>query len=359
MAKVKENKPKKIKDLTKEEIEARLKIIPRICQEDDSYVRHYPQIVEKAMKQLEKQLWFSSEMKVELDRMQLLYDLSEEQLHTVKYILSIFLKYELLVGNFWKTVAETFPRHEVKIGSSVFEMTERAIHAEFYDQINKVLGLDTDEHYKSWTQDPELAERVKWLDSLLESEDKILATSIFSMTETALLFSLFAVLKSFQTSGMNLIPVIVRGTNQSAVDEDLHGQASADIINTYYAEIGVDITQDTERYSKILEALHWVRDHEHRIIDKAIIGDSLNGHSKASFKLFTDYRLNVYCERLGIPSQFTVDPKDCPVIDWFEKNTYAYKMVDFFSTGVGMEYETAWDTHSMVEAFCKGEVNAN
>lgn len=316
---------------------------PRICTPTDSYTRHYPVIVELAEKQLEKQFWTSNEMKVELDKMQLLYELSEEQFHAVKTVLHLFLRYELMVGRFWEdTVAKTFPRPEVQLACSVVAMTERAIHAEFYNQLNVVLGMDKDEDYTAYTNDEELNNRVQWLDSVLAGEDKILSTIIFSMTETSLLFSSFAVLKSFQSNGHNLIPVIVRGTNQSAIDEDLHGTISAEIINNYYKEIGENLVDDEVRYSAVIEAVHKAYEHECRIIDMAFLKDTLNGVKKQEMKEFVKYRLNVYLERIQLPHQFEVG--ECSIIDWFEKNTYSYKMVDFFTKGVGSEYESSWDT---------------
>lgn len=192
----------------------------RITTPTNSYTKHYSNISNLALKQFEKQFWTSSEMKVHLDKMQLLYELSPEQLHTVKTVLGLFVHYELKVGDFWQVVAKTFPRPEVKLAASVIDATERGIHAEFYAQVNEQLGLDTDEHYLSYTQDPVLNSRAEWLDSILRGEDRILGIIIFSMTETALLFSSFSILKSFQSNGYNLIPVIARGTNQSAIDED-------------------------------------------------------------------------------------------------------------------------------------------
>lgn len=316
---------------------------PRICQPTDSYARYYPEIVELANRQLEKQFWTSSEMVVELDKMQLLYELSEEQFHAVKTVLHLFLRYELMVGRFWEdTVAKTFPRPEVQLASSVIAMTERAIHAEFYNQLNIILGMDKDEDYTAYVDDPELNERVEWMDDLLAQEDKILSTVIFSMTETALLFSSFAILKSFQSNGNNLIPVIVRGTNQSAIDEDLHGMLSAEIINNYYKELGSPLKEDIERVSKINEAVDYAYAHECRIIDMAFLGDTLNNVSRKEMKEFVKYRLNVYLERIHLPPKFEVG--ECSIIDWFEKNTYSYKMVDFFTKGVGSEYESSWNT---------------
>ncbi len=327
--------------------------LPKICTPTDSYSRHYPKLIELANKQLEEQFWTSTEMVVELDRMQLLYELTEEQLHAVKTVLHLFLRYELMVGRFWEdVVAKTFPRPEVQLAASVVAMTERAIHAEFYNQLNVVLGLDTDEHYLSYVDDPELNDRVEWLGKLLSQEDKILATIIFSMTETALLFSSFAVLKSFQSNGYNMLPVIVRGTNQSAIDEDLHGVISAEIINTYYKELGSSLLEDTVRYSAVKEAVMFAYEHECRIIDMAFLADTLNGVDKQDMKEFVKYRLNVYLERLQLPKMF--DVVDCTIVDWFEKNTYSYKLIDFFTKGQGSEYESSWDGAGFIKAW---EVN--
>lgn len=329
-------------------------MVTRIETETDSYARYYPEIVRLANKQLEEQFWTSSEMIVELDRMQLLYELTPDQLHAVKYILSLFVRYELNVGDMWKRVAEVFPRPEVKMAASVIEMVERAIHAEFYNQLNVQLGIDTDEHYLAYTKDPILYERAKWIGDLLKNDDDpILGIIIFSMTETALLFSSFAILKSFQSNGYNMLPVIVRGTNQSAVDEDLHGQISAEIINTYYSELGYPLSEDKKRCADILMAVDYAFAHECRIIDTAIRGDYFNGVPKQEYKEFVKRRLNIYLERIGLPPRFEVG--ECSIVNWFELNTYAYKMVDFFTPGVGMEYESSWDDDGFVRGWKEGK----
>lgn len=325
-------------------------MLTKIQTPTDSYERHYPKLVELANKQLEEQLWFSSEMIVELDRMQLLYELTPEQLHAVKTVLTFFVRYELNVGDMWKRIAEIFPRPEVKLAASVVEMVERAVHAEFYDQPNKQLGLDNDEHYLAFTKDPELKERADWLSGLLNNkEDEILGVIIFSMTETALLFSSFAIFKSFQSNGYNLIPVIARGTNQSAIDEDLHGIISAEIINTYYEELGTSLFEDKKRYEQVVKAVHYAYEHECRIIDIAIPGDKFNGIDKQEYKEFVKHRLNIYLERLGLPHEFVVGA--CSITDWFELNTYAYKVIDFFSAGMGMEYESSWDETGFIRGW--------
>jgi ribonucleotide reductase beta subunit family protein with ferritin-like domain len=317
----------------------------RITTPTESYTRYYPRIVELATKQLDEQFWTNKEMKVHLDKMQLVHQLSPEQLHAVKTVLHLFVHYERKVGDFWKRLAKIFPRPEVEIACSIIEMVERAVHAEFYNQVNIELGLNTDEHYLAYIDDPILNERAKWLGELLKSEDNILSSIIFSMTETALLFSSFAILKSFQMNGNNLIPVVVRGTNQSALDEDLHGMVSAEILNTYFNELGVQLKDDETLCAKVYEAVENAYEHECRIIDMAIPGDELNGIKKADFKDYVKIRLNVFLNRLGLRVRYIV--KDCPIADWFEKNTYSYKVVDFFTPGMGMEYESSWDEYAL------------
>ena len=325
-------------------------MLTKIQTPTDSYVRHYPRIVELANKQLEEQLWFSSEMVVELDRMQLLYELTPEQLHAVKTVLTFFVRYELSVGDMWKKVAELFPRPEVQLAASVVECVERAVHAEFYNQPNQQLGLDTDEHYLAYTKDPELLERAQWIGKLLsDKEDPILGVITFSMIETAILFSSFAILKSFQSNGYNLIPVIARGTNQSAIDEDLHGMITAEIINTYYSELGKKLVDDGTRYPKIVEAVKYAYEHECRIIDIAIPEDTFNGVAKQEYKEFVKKRLNTYLTRIQLPEMFEVG--ECSITEWFELNTYAYKVVDFFTPGIGMEYESSWDETGFVKGW--------
>lgn len=196
--------------------------VTRIQTPTDGYERHYPNIVRETDVQMEQKLWLPNEMNVSLDRMALKYTLSNKQRFAVEFVLNLFVQYELQVGNMWQRVGQIFPRPEVKMAASVVEMVERYVHAEFYNKINIELGLDKDENYLAFTKDPILNARMEYLGKLLSSEyeDQVLSVIIFSLTETVSLFSSFSILKSFQSNGLNLIPVIVRGTNQSSLDED-------------------------------------------------------------------------------------------------------------------------------------------
>ena len=323
----------------------------RIMTETDSYATVYPQFYEFADQQFDKQFWTNTEMKVELDRMQLLFDLTPAQLHAVKFVLQLFLKYELIVGEeFWNGLfIKVFPTPEAKAMAAAFAAFELQVHARFYNQLNVQLGLDKDEHYRAYAANPELAARVEWLEGVLSGEDKLLSVIVFSMTETALLFASFAILKSFQSNGYNKIPVTVRGTNQSAIDEDLHGFAAAWAINQHYKELGRPLSEDTARVKVIYEAIQYAYEHECLIIDMAFIEETLNGMTKDHFKDYVKVRLNKFATRLGLDEPFP--GASSPIEAWFVLGTDSYKMVDFFTPGMGMEYESSWDEHGFIVGY--------
>lgn len=327
----------------------------RIMTTTDSYATVYPQFFAFADVQFDKQFWTNTEMKVELDRMQLLYELTPAQLHAVKFVLQLFLKYELIVGEeFWGGLfVKLFPRPEVKAMAAAFAAFELQVHARFYNQLNVQLGLDKDEDYRAYAANPELAARVAWLERVLAGEDKLLSCIVFSMTETALLFASFAILKSFQSNGYNKIPVVVRGTNQSAIDEDLHGLAAAEVINQHYRELGRPLREDLARVKVINEAIQYAYAHECMIIDMAFIEDTLNGMTKDDFKDYVKVRLNKFAERLGLDLPFPGITS--PITAWFDLGTDSYKVTDFFTPGMGMEYESSWNEQGFIDGWRMGD----
>ena len=189
-----------------------------ITSEYEGYETRYPKLLELSDKQLEQQLWFASEIRVEEeDRLEMLYGLNEQQQKVVKAILPMFRKYEDGVASFWTDVyAKYFKAPECQEGALVIGMIERAVHERFYDKINKVFGTDTDEHYLSYLQDPILKERAKWLGETLRGDDKHLTCLVYGLVEGVSLFSMFALLRSFQANGHNKIATTI--TSQTYID---------------------------------------------------------------------------------------------------------------------------------------------
>ena len=100
----------------------------KITEQYDGYETHYPILLETSNKQLEKQLWFASKIRVvEEDRMEMLYKLDKQQQNVVTRILPTFRKYEDNVADFWsKVYPEFFVHPECKEGAAVINMVERA-----------------------------------------------------------------------------------------------------------------------------------------------------------------------------------------------------------------------------------------
>lgn len=315
---------------------------PRIKTHTDSYVVHYPQFIEMARTQLEKCFWTADEIAMEKDKQDMLVNLTEAERHAVTTALKLFVKYEIFVGTeYWLTrVMNKFPRPEIQRMASVFGMMELAVHAPFYNKLNEVLGLNTDEFYTSYVDDPVLNDRVQFLDGLVNSEDDLLSLAVFSMLEGAVLFSSFAMFKNFQSNGNNLISNTVRGINQSVIDEGLHQQAGAALFKQVLKESKLKGEALDVLFGKIEIAAAKILEHEERIVDMLFEKGPLRGITAEQMKAFVAHRVNICLDALGPQWRFEV--KDNTIEQWFYKAVQGYQQVDFF-TGVGREYQRGWN----------------
>lgn len=317
----------------------------KITDDYDGYETRYPKLLELSNKQIEEQMWFASEVRVEEeDRLEMLYQLTETQKKVIKAILPMFRKYEDGVADFWiKVFAEYFKAPECKEGALVIGMMERAVHERFYDKINKVYGTDTDEHYLSYLQDPIFKKRAKWLGETLKKKDKHLVCLVYGLVEGVSLFSMFALLRSFQANGYNLIATTVKGTKQSSIDELLHSEYLATAFTYLYSELGISFEEDIEYYEALLEQTYNVVDNEKYILTQLIGEDGIfNGVHISEYFGLIEYLANLYFKRLGCKKlPFAIEKSE--LYSWFVSSSVGYAEPDFFGKGVGKEYETAWN----------------
>jgi hypothetical protein len=315
----------------------------------EGYVEQYPQLRVLSNRQLEEQLWFASEVRVEEeDRLEMLYKLNEQQQRVVKAVLPMFRKYENDVAQFWTDVyAKYFLAPECQEGALVIGMVERAIHEVFYDKINKVYGLDNDESYLSYLTDPIFKDRAKWLGKTLRGKDKHLTCLVFGLVEGVSLFSMFALLRSFQSNGYNLIATTVKGTKQSAIDELLHSEYLATSFKYLYSEKGMTLEKDDKYYfDLLLEQTYNVVENEKYILTQ-LIGETgvFNGVTIEEYFKLIEKLADLYFERLGCRNlPFNVGESE--LYNWFMTNSLAYAENDFFSKGAGKEYEMGWSADS-------------
>lgn len=325
----------------------------KITECNGGYESRYPQILKRVETQLEVNYWTPKETKVESDNLELKYTISEKARNSIKMMLPMFLRYELNVSEFWTEVyPKFFKAPECLDAAAAINMIERCVHARFYDKVNKVYGLDNDKSYLSYADDPVFKARAKWIGDLLKSDDLKLVCLIFGLIEAAGLFSLFALLRSFQANGHNEIPVVVKGTKQSAVDERLHSMVLSDSFRIYYNELGMTINEDVYYLNLLNEAAQVMYGHEEHIIDSLIPDgeDGYNGITRFEYKTFIKRRIDEYFERLGVViTPFGV--KESKLDELFDIQNEAYSEPDFFTKGVNKEYEASWDEEAFTECW--------
>ena len=319
----------------------------KITDDYDGYEDRYPLLLEHMYTQLDVNYWSSTEYKVENEALDFKYKLTEEQQNAIKRILPMFLRYELNVSDFWVDVyPKFFKAQECKDVAAAINMMERCVHARFYDKINKVYSLSSDSFYLSFLDDKDFKERSKWIGKLLKSKDLKLVCLAFGLIEASALFSNFALLRSFQANGLNHIPITVKGTKASSVDERLHSLVLSDSFRYYYSELNMTINEDTEYLSKLQEQALIMYQNEEHIIDSVIPLQGLNGISREEYKTFVKRRIDEYFERLGC-YETPFGTKESSLDEWFDIQNEAYSETDFFYGGVTKEYEVSWVKESL------------
>lgn len=330
----------------------------KITDKNDGYETKYPVLLEISNKQLEKQLWFASKIRVvEEDRMEMLYKLDKQQQNVLLRIMPTFRRYEHDVAEFWtKVYPEFFQANECKEGAAVINMMERAVHERFYDKVNKVFGTDNDEYYLSYLDDPIFKGRAKWLGQTLRQKDKKKTCLVYGLVEGVSLFSMFALLRSFQANGINRIATTVKGTKQSAIDELLHSEFLAATFNYYYAEQDMKLENDTEYFEELLEQTYNMFEMEKFILTEVIKTegfpeDEFNGVKLTDYFDLLKVLCNLYFERMFCNKVPFPEIKTCWMFDWFVTSSVAYAETDFFGKGEGKEYELAWNEDGFIKAW--------
>mgnify|MGYP003631040462 FL=1 len=313
---------------------------PQIMTPKSTYTYDYPQALSYTEMQ-QSIFWTADEIEMNKDIHDLKTKLTEAELHGVTTVLKLFTLYELHVGNeYWLDyVRKTFPRPEIQRMASLFGMFELNVHAPFYDKLNEVMGLKTDEFYSSYADDKVLADRMAWVDRQFKVDDPLLITAMGSITEGAILYSNFAFLKHFQAEGKNKLMNMTAGINFSVRDENLHSEAGAWL----YKQLLKEEQPDPERMSKVLSKIkrtcRQIYEHESRIIDMIFEKGTIKGITDVQMKNFIQSRLNLCLGQLDIEPMFTVEYD--PISQWFYKNINSGSLHDFF-TKQGNNYTRDW-----------------
>jgi len=318
----------------------------RIQTPTESYVVKYQEPITLADKQLAV-FWLHGEVKVEKDIQDILVNMTPAEKHGVITTLRLFTKYELLAGDeYWSGRFKTmFPRPEFTRMGSVFSMFELAVHAPFYNKINELLHLNTDDFYLGYVNDPVLNDRMEFIDNILSHPSDLVSLAVFSMVEGAILYSSFAFLKHFQSQGKNKLTNIVRGINFSVRDENIHALGGAWCFRELLKEQQLSDEEFEEVTSLIYAAARQLYEHECRINEKIFEKGTISGITCLQMNHFSQSRINEQLVQLGLEKIYEV--KYNPIADWFYDGINGYSFNDFFS-GIGNQYHREWDASEFV-----------
>lgn len=319
---------------------------PRCQQKQDAYIITYPMAIEFAEVQFSI-AWPPKEFPVEDDLQELMIELSEAEKHAVTTILKLFTKYELVAGNeYWGgRIAKRFPRVCIQRMANAFAYAELNMHAPFYNEVNKVLNLDTEEFYTDYVNDPTLNARMEHIEECIKSKDDLFSLAVFSMVEGVVLYSSFAFLKHYRSGGKNLLKNLVSGINASVRDENLHQQGGAWLYGVLKKESKIKNGELKELEKKIVEAAEKIYEHEDRIIDMIFEKGTIDGITDTQMKHFVSSRINLCLQDLGIKPIYQVPYN--PIADWFYDSINSIKLHDFFNT-TGNEYNRNWNQERFV-----------
>ena len=298
-----------------------------ITDKQEAYVIAYPQAEQFAELQ-EDIFWTAKEIGMEKDLHDLHNNLTEAEMHGVVTVLKLFTLYETHVGNdYWLDfIRKKFERPEIQRMASVFGMFELNVHAPFYNKINEVLNLNTEEFYNSYVEDKTLRGRMDWLDRQFEGDDMLASLAVGSIVEGAVLYSNFAFLKHFQAEGKNKLVNMAAGINFSVRDENLHSLAGAWLFNTLREES--EQLDNKELDKKIYKTCAKIYEHETRIIDMIFEKGEIKGITDLQMKNFIQARLNLCLEQLKLDPLYEVGYD--PISKWFYKNINTPQLHDFF-----------------------------
>ena len=318
----------------------------RIYQDrSDKVVEAFPEYSENFSDVQLKHIWLPKEIKVEKDKHNILVEMTEGERHGVLTVLRLFTQYEVFAGEDWWAgrFKQILKGPEFTRMASVFSMTELAIHKPFYQQLNEILGLDTDEFYISYTSDHVLKERIDFIDEMINHPDDQVALGVFSMVEGGILYSSFGFLKSYQSKGKNDIKTVVSGINYSLADEGLHSIATATAFRHLVKEKLEDgLLSQSDLQSIRLEiekAARVIYEHEKAIIQKIFEKGGITHISKEELLAFVGARLNECLINLGFEALFSEEGDT--ISEWFYKNITSFVMHDFFNS-LGSQYTATW-----------------
>lgn len=292
--------------------------------------------------------WTAKEIPVEKDIHDYRHTMTPQQFNLVTVTLQLFVEIEQKVGEVWEQIESWYPHSEIEGACSQIASMEKSVHAFFYQKMSDVLNIDPEEIAKNQQTIQVLKSKLEFLNQITKnlSADKPLALATISFIEQVLLFSNFAMLKSFQSNGHNLITNTITGVDFVVQDEQLHGDFAAYLFKTVMSEQKQTLgySEDPELRENIRRLMEEIVAHEDSVIDYTFSGNiAINDITGPQLKTFIRSRANSVLESLGYEPYYEIE--DNPIAEWFYKSAKSIKVHDFFVSGTN-QYRRSWSLDS-------------
>jgi len=273
--------------------------------------------------------WTKDEINLGQDVQDWNMHLTQNEKDVIGGILKGFTQMEILVGDYWRKVAEWFPKPEIAMMASAFSYFE-SIHMDNYAMINEQLQLDD---FSAFLYDIATKEKLDYFierPEITSKEEIAKSIAIFSaFAEGCLLFSSFAVLLSFQKE--NLMKGVGQIVSFSIRDENSHSQGGIYLFNKIieeYPEIKEQIKND------ILEAASICYQLEEQFLNNLFKIGNIRTLTKEELLNFVKDRLNLKLQELGYERLFEINKELLQNISWFGSLSSGREFGDFFATRV-------------------------
>ena len=285
--------------------------------------------------------WTSQEIKVENDIHDYRHNMSAEQLNLTTVTLQLFVEIEQKVGEVWEQIASWYPHSEIDGCCTEIARMEKSVHAFFYQKMSDVLNIDPEEIARNQQEIAVLKSKLEFLTQITSNlpANKPLSLATVAMIEQVLLFSNFAMLKSFQANGNNLIKHTTVGVDFVIQDEQLHGDFATYLFHTVKAEsAAAGIPFGDQLSDDIHSLMNEIVAHEDAVIDYTFSGElPINDITASQLKTFIRSRANDVLVSLGYEPVYTLAAN--PIASWFK--TGGIKVHDFFNGGTN-QYRRGW-----------------
>lgn len=288
--------------------------------------------------------WSAQEIPVEDDKHDYLSVMSIPQRRLTDTTLQLFVEIEQRVGDVWEVIASWFKHSEIEGACIEIARMEKSVHAFFYQKMSDVLNIDPADVVVQQQAVKVLRNKLELLESITSNLGANKALTLFTVAaiEQVLLFSNFAMLKSFKANGNNLIKKTLTGVDYVIQDEQLHGVFAAYLHNTYVAEKTANGEHLPFHQEACRDVIHEIVRHEDAVIDYVYEGiPSINDITPEQLKVFIRSRANTLLAEMDFTPQYDISQQANPIASWFYRGIKSIKVHDFFSASTN-QYRKNW-----------------